>query len=339
MKIILLVSIIASMIILPLQGRLTLSLASNLNYDSNVFQLSPYDLNRYDAGNSDFAYIKSPDDIIWSSSLRMQYQYRWNQFRFRPYVKVAANRFLLNVDKSNVNYLGNLSILNPKGNIELAYGYYPDNYLRKYNDKDGTGLPEKFTYDKNLYKADATIPLMKHESLYFYLKYEQYYYNKYFTEYNGHALTPGIGWKHSSPQFSFDGTYYYRKLTGDSEIDYSIDTADAAYESNIYAVGMTWKNWKPILASKIINIRPSIGITLENRYYQGSNKFHAGRNDTIIDLTAGLSIPVQKNLDISLDFSHTMRNVSSTYLSVPRYKEYTEDSISAGFSYSFDLMQ
>jgi hypothetical protein len=334
-----LAAILSFMIIIPIHAKLSLVLSSDLSYNSNVFQLSPYDMDRYKDGEPTLSYIETADDLIWGTSLKLQYQYNWNNFKFRPYVKASANRFLSNVDKSNENILGSMTILHSLGELNLTGGYYPDNYLRKYKDKDGTGLYEKFTYDKNLYKADAYINVMKHESLYLYAKYEQYYYNKFFTEYDGNATTEGIGWRHSNSQFSFEGTYLFRKLVGESDTDVNVDQGDAAYESNIYSFGMTWKNWKPQIGSSNINIRPSVGITLEDRYYQGSDSFHSGRKDSIIDLSTGLSILVKKNLDISLDFSHTMRNVSSDILSVPRYKEYTEDTISAGFSYSINLMQ
>ncbi len=335
-------AILILLIFIPIHARLSLVLSSDFTYDSNVFQLSPYDSDRFQDGEPTLSYIESKDDVIWGSSLKMQYQYNINHLKIRPSIKVAANRFMSNVDKSNENILGTMTILHSSSELNLAYGYYPDNYLRKYNYKDNgqyTGIYEKFTYDKNLYKADAYLSVMKHESLYLYLKSEPYYYNKFFTEYDGTATTTGLGWKHSNPQVSFDAIYFFRIFDCDTNTDASGVTGDASYESNIYAFSIMWKNWKPQISSHQMNLRPSIKLNLEDRYYQGNDTNHSGRKDTIIDLGAGLLVPVQKNLDFSLDFSHTMRNISSNVLSVPKYKEYTEDTISVGFSYSINLMR
>ncbi|HNX00117.1 MAG TPA: hypothetical protein PLE74_02650 [Candidatus Cloacimonadota bacterium] len=325
--------------IIPCFAKVSLELASDFTYDSNIYQLSDYDMDRYKNSEPTLSYINSADDVIWGSSLKLQYQTRWNNIRIRPSFKASANRFLDNVDKSNANGLATLALMHRFADLNLSYGYYPDNYLRKYKDKDGTGLYEKFQYDKNLYKADSYINLMKHESLYLYLKYEQYDYNKYFTEYDGNATTTGIGWRHTNPQLTFNGTYYYRQFDEKKNTDLSGESADAAYESNIYDFGLTWKNWKPLIGSHVVNIRPSFSVSWEDRYYEGTDAFHNGRQDAIVDIVAGVTVPVQKNLDISLDFSHTMRNVSSNSLSVPRYKDYKETTVSAGFSYSIDLMR
>lgn len=326
-------------LIIPLQARLTLDFASNFSYDTNVFQLSDYDMDRYEDGETTLSYIESTDDIIWDSSLKMQYQYRWNSLRIRPMVKAAASRYLSNQDKSNANLLGTLTLMHPKADLNLSYGYYPDNYLRKYKDKDGTELYEKFQYDKNMLKADAYLDVTRHESLYLYFKSEDYFYNRYFTEYDGTATTLGLGWRHSIPQFTLSGTYFYRDFESNAGTDFTDDSGDAAYESNIYDIGITWKNWKPMIASNPVNIRPSFSLSWEDRYYQGTDTFHNGRQDAMLNIGAGLLVPVHKNLDISLDLSHTVRNVSSNSLSVPRYKEYKESSISLGFSYTIDLLR
>jgi hypothetical protein len=219
-------------------------------------------------------------------------------------------------------------------NATLLYGYYPYIYVRDYVDSDGTGELEKYSYERNLYRGDANLRLTRASTLRLHARYEDYYYNEFWTQFDGNAITYGIGFRQSFPVFTLSGMYYYRIFDNDYEGDPLYN--DSSYESNKYDVGISLKHM-PLNESKKDGVtwRPSLNISYEERFYQGLDSWYGGRIDKMYNTSAGIDFALTKKWNLSLDYSHIFRNVDSPNQSVLRLKEYTDNRLGTSVRYNF----
>jgi len=328
-----------------------LSLESRWDYNNNAFNLSDSELDQFDDGHTDFNYIESSDDLVTTNSARLRYTYEKKRVSYAISSRLGYNHYFNNNDKNSVSSYSALAYRSRKIDLNLGFGYYPDNYLRKYEDHDGTGELEEYSYDKTLYKFDGNYRLSRKNYLNYYAKYEQYFYNEYFTEQDGDAMTFGLGWRHSFPTFYLDLMYYYRLMETDNHIDNASgisdwesmkDYRDASYDANIFSIKFTNKR---VRLTKKIELRPYISYTIEKRYYitdlpvshpqAGSiDPIHSTREDSKYNLDLGVFFYLTKKLNISLDYTHIYRKVSSDYKPLADLKDYVKDSISVTFSYN-----
>lgn len=318
-----------------------LNLRWGMMYDSNVFLLSDNDMERFENGQA-FSYIESSDDLIHNLNLRISNTYNYNSFRFSPFISTNYSLHTNNTDKNSYSLLLGSNNRWNKLSVNTSYGYYPQNYLRKYRDTDGTNMFEKFEYEKTMFRLTSSY---NHSSLIqplFYFKYEYYYHNKYFTEYDAPAYTTGLGWRFFTPYINADIMYYYRTYNCESdhkEIQYIIDNEkDASYNSNIYELKLRTKR----IYSTLTDYRIYANLRVEDRYFQAdfpllTDPFHVGRNDVISMINIGSDLWFAKNLNFNLDFKYRFRNVSSDYENVIKSKEYDKYQISTSIEWSFDL--
>lgn len=329
-------SLLLCLPLLSFAGNFSLQTGTDATYTDNAFQLSDHDLDRFDDDNSALSYIETSDDFILKPYLKAMYDTKWAGLQISPSMKGQWQQYCSNTDKSKYYLLSSIDFSKKQWDLNLTYGYYPNNYLRQYKDTDGTGSLEKYEYDKNLYKAEVGYSPITKIKLMGYYKYEQYYYNEYWKEYDGDATTIGAGVRFSLPAWYLTGWYYYRDLTTDGTPSSSAEEAssDASYESNLYSFTLQAKK---IYLNKKQAIRPTFSFDIDQRYYQGNDSFHAGREDMTYTLGAGVTYYVTRNLDISLDYSHLFRNVSSDNSTVALYKEYTENQITVGANYQMSF--
>lgn len=339
-KYILILIILVSFYSLSLSST-TLSLKYGFQYDNNVFNLSDSDINRFEDGFA-YNYVESSDDLVNDIQIGISNTYRFDQLRLSPFIKTTYSTKFNNNDKNSLSFL--IGSYNKWNNLRfnISYGYYPQNYLRKYTDTDGTSDYEKFEYKKNLYRFTTSYRFNNLIYPHFYLKYEQYHHNKYFTEYDAPALTSGFGWKFITKYLNIDLFYYYRTYNVESDndnIQYLIENEkDASYESNIYEIKLKSKKYYSIL----VDYRIYSGFKLENRYFQSDkplilDPYHSTRTDVISTINIGSDLWVAKNLNFNLDFKYRFRNVSSDYENVIKSKEYEKFQISTSIEWSFDM--
>ena len=318
-------------------------------FTQNVWHLSEYDLERVDEGSEYVAFAESADDLILKSKVKFSTDYAFSKrFKIVPSAKLAYNYYLSNGEKSSSSILCGVDIDYKPFALELRYGFYPGSYLRDYKDNksilyDGTGDYEKFEYDKNLYKAGLNWQAFKKHRFSGSIKMEDYYHNEYFTEYDGRAFTYELGWRGSFPGVYLDFSYAFKKFETEDDIaslyapdaDYDEIPSDWSYESNIYNARVRLK--KIDTSNKNFKYRLVLDLDLENRFYQGSDSIHAGREDLTMELSPAIVFYFNKNFDITLDYSYLNRTVESPDSSVPKYKNYTDNAVSLGLSYKFDL--
>lgn len=312
--------------IISLFSEISLTFTNNSTYSDNVFQLSDKDLDSHDNG-TDFDYIETSDDMINSSTLSIYNRSQLGKIRYDLYVRGTYDAYLKNTDKAKPSVSTGFGINSRTFDASIMYGYYPDNYVRKYRDKDGTEEYEKFEYDKNLFKLSAEYRFTRKAYLLGYLKFEQYYHNEHFTEYDGDAITPGIGLKYSFSELYLEGWYYYRDYETHDDIEPDDEISDQSYESNTYAVQLKMKKLK----TAHFDYRPIFDFKYEKRYYDGWDKYHSGREDDTMTINPSVKFYLTDYLNITLDYTSKIRNVSSDSQSVEDSKSYQENQMSLAF--------
>lgn len=309
------------------------SVTVGAGYSDNVFQLSDYDLRRFDQQHPNLAFIETSDDLELSAQFDVSYPLRYKWWRFIPSITATISQNVSNPEKYKRDAILRLRVERYYWNATLLYGYYPHNYIRDYVDTDGTDGLEHYSYERNLWRGDLNIKPLKNTTLRLQGKYEELYYNEYFTEFDGEAQTWGIGIRQNFPVLVLEGMYQYRVF---DNWDSALDPDDSSYESNIYTGSLRLKSM-PLNSAKKNGPRwhPSLGLGYEERFYQGLDDWYGGRVDKIYSTDAGLSFLLSDKMNINLDYSHRLRNVDSSNASVRNLKPYSENRFSAGLEYKF----
>ena len=316
---------------------------ASLAYDDNVFNLSDRDLTRFDNGEDYFYWMETSDDFLTNAWLRGRLRAQVGQWDISPFVKGGYDYFASNTDKSCPSMLTGVEADWNKLSLNLYYGYYPEVWVRHYHDKDGaSGDPVKFSYDKNLYKLDAGYRLFRKDWVYLYGRFEQYFHNEHFTEYDADAVTFGVGWRHSFQTFYLTARYFYCDYTCDdapatgavSEDDFS----DASYESD--TVEIVFRN-KKVEFLRGRYLRPFIDFEYEKRAYQTDNvddTFHAGREDSRYNVTFGATFYLWPSIELTAEYDHNYRKATSSENDdIGKYKDYIANQFSIGIDYTFSL--
>lgn len=319
---------------LNLWGQMTASIKLHASYTDNAFQLSDYDLQRFLDDNPELNFVRTSDDVIQKLQLNGSYALHYHWWEITPAAQILLSQNLLNTDKYGTDALLSIQIKRLLGDAKVSYGYFPHAYTRDYKDTNGTGLSEKFSYAKNQYRAETQLRPFKNSTFKLGYTQEDYYYNQYFTEFDGRAETWRLGYKHSFPVFYVSG-YYDFKVFDTTQTPTQINPDDSSYESNIYGFDLLLK--KMPLDSKYPSVlwRPDLSLSYEEKYYQGSDAWHSGRMDQIYSTDASLAFYLGEVWNINLDYSHSFRNVDISNSSVSKYKDYSENRFGFAVEYNF----
>lgn len=321
---------------LMLSGGLFAQFSGSVNvgmtYTDNAFQLSDYDLQRNEDGYPDMDFINSSDDLIFNTRILAAFNTHWRWWKIQPVVQFTGTQFISNTSKQQTNLLTGIKVSRRIGELALYYGYYPDIYIRNYIDKDGTGVSERFSYDRNHYRADLKANLFRNSVASIGFRLDEYYYNEFFTEFDGDITTWNLGLRQSFPTFYLDGSYGYRvyETSGSADIP-----EDASYESNVYQFGLLLKRMPLDYKYPEVEWRPELNLRFEERFFQGGDSWYAGRADKIYNTTGALHFYLGDQWNLKLDYSHIFRNVDAVNPSVRKYKEYSENRFGLTAGYRF----
>ncbi len=317
-----------------LSGQFNATIGMGLTYTDNAFQLSSYDLQRNEDGHPDLDFVESADDVILSMRFNGSYDTHWRWWKIQPTLQLNGSQYVLNTSRQRVSALVGVKISRRLGELGLYYGYYPDVYIRNYTDSDGTGESERYSYDRDHYRADLRIRPVKTGTAFLQYRKDVYYYNQYFTEFDGDIDTWILGWQQNFPTFYLDASYSYRVYETDKSASFD-NPEDASYESNVYDFGIMLKKMNLDSRYPSIQWRPELDLRFEERYYQGGDNWHRNRIDNINTTTARLHFYPGVKWNLSLDYSHIFRNVDAAYSSVRKYKEYSENRFGLNAGYRF----
>ena len=261
----------------------------------------------------------------------LAYPFRYQWWKFIPSVTAKVSQNISNPDKQRQDILMRFRVERYYWNFTALYGYYPYIYVRNYIDSDGTGESEKYSYERNLYRGDLNVKPFKNTTIQFHGRYEEYFYNQYWTEYDANATTLGLGARYSFPAFSMGASYNWRVLD-----NYNHDAEDASYESDIYKGDIRLKK-TPLSASKPKGAAfyPELAMSYEERFYQSDDPRYGGRVDRIYNTNAALNFLLNEQWNIKLDYTHTFRNIESSVEEIRLTKEYSENKFSLTAQYSF----
>lgn len=324
---------------------LQFTVGSSFRYNDNVFSLSDFDMNRFEDGHQIFDFVDTADDLIINPSLRVRYPLEFGTLTITPYINANHYQYLNNPDKSNYSILTAIFNRYKSFNLNFYYGFYGDLYVRDYRDKDGTEEYEKFEYEKNLYRIYSYFPLTRNDTPLLYFQIEDFFYNEFFTEYDGRATTYGIGWRRSFPTFFLRFFYYYRQFEAEN-VSYRLEDVvisdritDPSYDSDIYDI--QFRNKRMNLLGNY-DFRPYFGLRYENRIYSTKlpvevAPFQSTREEKRYRITLGSEFYITRNLNIILDYKHYLRDTYSENESVPKYKDYRQNVFSIDFEYTINF--
>ena len=331
------IPIIMSLILVLLLSKTTLnaqmevSISTGITYSDNVFHLSDYDINRWKQGHPNLDFVNTTDDLTLMLQADLAYPFRYQWWKFIPSVTAKVSQNISNPDKQRQDILMRFRVERYYWNFTALYGYYPYIYVCNYIDSDGTGESEKYSYERNLYRGDLNVKPFKNTTIQFHGRYEEYFYNQYWTEYDANATTLGLGARYSFPAFSMGASYNWRVLD-----NYNHDAEDASYESDIYKGDIRLKK-TPLSASKPkgASFYPELAMSYEERFYQSDDPRYGGRVDRIYNTNAALNFLLNEQWNIKLDYTHTFRNIESPVEEIRLTKEYSENKFSLTAKYSF----
>jgi hypothetical protein len=310
------------------------SVSLGLEYTDNLFQLSDYDMDRWKNDHANLRFADTTDDLKLSTRIDLAYPLHYRWWTFTPSVTAKINQNLSNTDKYRTDSLLRFRVDRYYWSLTTLYGYYPYIYYRHYTDTGATDELQKYSYERNLYRAELVVRPIKKLTTFGNIRYEDLYYNQYFTEADGDRLTTELGLRYSFPSFSAQGTYSYRIY--DNTGYTALDEDDGSYDSNIYR-GVLRLKAMPISgeSTKHQSWQPYLELVREDRFYQGDSSWYGGREYHIYNTTAGLNIKLNPKWNLSLDYLHIFRNVESPNASVLRLKEFSENRLSASVEYKF----
>lgn len=317
-----------------LSAQLSTEVSVGASYTDNLFQFSDYDISRWKNGNDKLSYAKSTDDLALAAQLDLAYpmQYRW--WTFTPSVTAKISQNVSNTDKHRSDLAARLRVDRYHWSASAMYGYYPYTYYRHYTDSDGTGELEKYSYERDLYRADLIVRPIKKLTAFGNVRYENMYYNEYFTEADGNRTTTELGLRYSFRPFSVQGSYSFQDF--DNTGYKNIDREDASYQSNIYR-GVLRMKAMPLKGESTKNQSwaPYLELTKEDRYYQGNNAYYGSRVYKIFTTKAGMDFKLKPQLNLSFDYHHINRSAEASSASIIRAKEFSENRISTTLKYKF----
>ena len=306
------------------------SVSVSTSYSDNAFQLSEYDLSRYQDNNNLLSFVKTTDDLTIGTKVELAYPLHYRWWKITPSVIGNISQNVSNTEKYRRDAAFKVRVDRYYWNASLQYAHHPHIYFRDFNDNDGSDKLENYSYSRDLYRADLTLEPLKNTSFKTNYRLENFRYNEFFAEADGKATQGGLSVVYRFPVFTMDAGYDYRTFDNEN----LVDNDDASYNANIYHGKLTIPKMPVSQEGKIL-WQPSLALNYQQRYYQGDGSWYGGRADYTYTMNAAFQWFFAANLNLSLDYSHIFRNVESDSESVLRLKEYGENRFGAVIKYKF----
>jgi len=306
-------------------------------YDNNILRLSDKTLKEYESGsNPDKFRLKSSDDFI--SAFRLDLGIKHNF----PLGHTQINKIVLKYSKYWQNDFKNEAyirfslqqFLSRDLNFQLNYYYYPEIYSNNFRSVLDDNY-HSYTYSKNVYNAVIRWDISKKIAVHYKVEYGQYYFNKYFTEYDSQNIRNQLDLQLKLlPNLHSTLSYAYRISNADAEEAYSgssnFQAKDASYKANLSSI--------QFVVPKLISLNRNylqfrFKLALEGYYYQSNisgDNYHLNRDDNYVRLYADLNFPVKRDLTMIIYLNSDERKTDSPYSAVEDDKNYSR--MKSGFS-------
>jgi len=310
-------------------------------YDNNILKLSDGTLGEFEqGGNSQKFELESSDDLITAlkMDLGIKHYYFQGHTQILRFV-VSYNKYWTNGIKDELNFRLSLQqYLSKRINFRFNYYYYPEIYSNRYKSVLDNEY-HSYTYSKNVYNLLFNWKVLKSLELQYKLELGQSFYNKYFTEYDAQSIESRFDLKIKLiPNLHTTLSYAFKISDADGEEAYEsyasgVQYKDASYEANLFSIQFLIPKLFT-LNEKSVKFRTKAD--LDGFYFQSDldgDNYHVKRDDTVLNLFAGLTLPILESTDLEVFVNRDERKTSSPYSSVESDKGYCR--IKSGFSLTF----
>ena len=338
-KIILVLLLISAVNLYALQyTKLNIDLTEKFIYNNNILSLSKSEMDNFQNGeNADKFHIKTADDLIFHSRISVNY---YLKFKKNKYAKFFCDGNFENLLKNSIKDTRDFSAgIFAKYNFvyyEFQYAFSPDNYIAHYKDNE---FYKPYTYEKEAYSSYLGFEPLSDWNLEFHYSYQNFYYNKYFTEYDAQRNVYGGYIKKTFQNVSLKLGYFYTEHNcrgyARDEQSYSLsDKSDYSFLEDTYKIKLHLKNIKIANRKFVFDFHNFIYY----RVYTSEKKadidpFHYGVEEYRISSKIQLSTELFNGLCIAVGDIINIRDKSSDFIDISRYKDYRSNQIYLGLTY------
>ncbi len=311
--------------------KLNIDLTERFTYNNNILSLSKSDISKLRNGEGkDKFHIETTDDLIINSRLSADCYLKFKKQRYsKLFANVNFEHLLKNSIKDTRDF--SLGIFSRYDFIygELRYTFSPDNYVAHYKDADlNPPIYKPYTYEKEIYGSYLGFIPLADWKLEFHYSYQNFYYNKYFTEYDAKRNVYGGFIKKEFRNVSVKLGYFYtdhncRGYGRDEQSYSSSDKSDYSFLEDTYKIKLYMKN------IKVANRRFDFDFLnfISYRAYTSDkgahiDPFHYGVEEYRLWIKFQINTELSKRIDIAVGDIINIRDKSSDFIDISKYKDY-----------------
>ena len=327
-------------------------------YDDNILKYSDEYIRRFlnQEDNGRFR-IETYDDVVLIPEIRLNATFRLVKgLNTTLNAEYRLNSFVVNHVKSRSYYaLGVRQFITRKASIKLSYSYIPDFYIRHFRDDDWVDVIgytsesfKPFSFSKDDYNLEVQHTLLKNTRLRYTLDYAQYYYNKYFTEYdcNNTGIDINIRQpisKRVKAELGYGFTRSKARGYDEPGENRSVsDDSDGSYNDNLFLIRLL------VDLPNMGRLKHRVDVKCETgpRYYTseklpGLDKLHVGRTDKNLLLGGSYEIELSKAFEVAL-FGNWYHRRSETEVAdnkslISMEKDYDQHQVGMAFTYKLQF--
>ncbi len=328
-------------------------------YNDNILKYSDYYLTKF-LNNEDEGrfHINTSDGVVLDESVKVASTFRFfgkkktileGSFSRQDYLNNKIKSWN-QIDFGLQQYITNRLVVN------LSYSYIPKYYVRHFRDEDWVDVygyvPEAFQpfeFSKNGYGFWIQNAFFKNKTskLRLSFDFEQYFYNKHFTEYDCYNLNYGLNvYQTIKKKLKLEAGYQFINSNAKGydqplETKDLSDDADASYKADEYSTAVKWA--LPNVFKRMHSIAADFSYRrscFTTKHYLELDRLHAGRVDDLYKLGINYEMRLSEPLTVSVYYkwckldSDTRATVNKEYMS--QEKDYTQQQIGLNFTYSFN---
>lgn len=327
-------------------------------YNDNILKYSDYYLAKF-LNNEDEGrfHINTSDGLVLDQSIKIT-----PTFKF-----FGKNKTVLEGNFNQQSYINNniktwnkisfdlQQYITRKLIINLSYSYLPRFYVRHYRDDDWVDIygyaPETFQpfqFAKNEYGfwIQNSFFKKKNTRLRLSIDYEQYFYNKHFTEYDCNNMNYTISfYQFITNKLKFETDYQFVVSNAKGYDDFQetkdlSDDADASYKADEYSGAIEWS--LPMFYKKPHNLGVDFVYKrscFTSKHYLEIDRMHAGRVDDRYKIGINYEVRLSRPLTVS-GFYKWCKQDSDTRAEenkelVSQERDYTQQQFGLTFTYIF----
>lgn len=314
-------------------------------YDSNLLKYASGDRDRYlNETESHRSPIRALDDLRTDYKLSAELR---NKFFNK---RTTSLRLTTNFAHHAMNPIKNLGWLSFTVRQDITkeltgsfnYFFEPRFYIRDYIDSH-TGIHRHCEFGLNQAKADITYRIKGISDVTGSVKYKDYNYNEYFTEYDGNTLGLGFGVVVRPGKWRISAGYSFEQFenTGFSSSDLVPENSgltDSEFGQGDFDEDLFTGTVRYSFIALRHESSLQYGIERNKRAFTTKrdhliDAMHSGREDLLVEQTISLSSTLTRQLGFELGLSSQTRDSEATDIKVSPLKDFKRSTIWIEFTY------